>query len=271
MAEQYRAHGGDQAQYHRLLFETVWRGADLSAAIAEGEQAFRLDPSLPPIDSVTLFELYSLVGMADRSPRNVPPSFVRLAQPFYNGDRAALDAQIRSDETNLWTYPDGAIGFFHLAAERDWAALNQLYDRRPVPQGQLCFDYLEAAQAIAPALRAAGRQRDARGLLGCLHRRLTIEARQKSRSWYAYAGDFEYDRATVAALNGNEKAALGWLQQAVASGWLGRPYSPVISHRPQFAFLAGNPQLAALQTQINRRIAQERREASAIFRRRSTS
>jgi hypothetical protein len=207
--------------------------------------------------------------MADRSPRNLPPSFVRLAKPFYNGDRAALDAQIRSGETNLWTYPDGGIGFFHLAAERDWAALNRLYDRRPVLPAQLCFDYLEAAQAIAPALRAAGRQRDAQALLGCMNRRLTVEARQKSRSWYAYAGDFEYDRATIAALNGNEEAALGWLKRAVANGWLGRPYTPVIAHRPQFAILAGNPQFAALQTQIDRRIAQERREAFALFRRRS--
>lgn len=261
VAAQYRGRGGSEGQYHRILFAIESRGSDISSAIAEGQKALGIDPTLPTIRS-DLIGLFDLVGLQERSPKEMP-SATRLAAPFFRGDASALQAQIRSAGADVWNLPDSGFGFFHLAAARDWAMLNRLYDLRRIPAHQLCFRNLDAAQAIVPALRQAGRQRDALNLLSCLRNRLAIEVRQKARSWYAYAGNLEYDQATLAALDGNAKAALGWLKRAVERGWLGRPYSARLSDRPQFAFLAGYPQLAALQAAIDRRIARERAEVVA--------
>jgi len=262
VAEQYRARGGNPAEYQHMLFLTVWRGPDLSSAIAEGEKAHALDPTLFLVRE-TLLELYSLVGLGERAPKDLPAAAVRLARPFYTGDANALDTQIRGSGAGLWTLPDSDIGFFHLAAVHDWTTLNRLYDERPMAPQQLCFHYLEAVQAMVPALRAAGRQGEAQNLLSCLRNRLAIETRQKSRSWYAYSGDLEYAQATLAALAGNRGAALGWLNQAVTQGWLGRPYSQSLSDRPQFDAQRSDPQLAALQVRIDRTITQERAQVLA--------
>jgi TolB-like protein len=259
VAEQYHSRSQDQGQYGRLLFAIDSRGPDISSAIAKGEKAEALDPTLPPDVSVTLLELYSLVGLSERVPGNPPPTFVRLAKPFYARDINALDARIRGSGSDLWKFPDSGIAFFHLAAVHDWTMLNHLYDERPMTTQKLCFLHIEAAQAMLPALRAARRQFEAEGLLSCLGNRSAIEAQQKIRSsWYAYFGDFEYDQATLAALAGNREGAVHWLEQAVARGWLGRPYSPSISDRPQFDALRADPRVAALQARIDRTIAQER-------------
>jgi hypothetical protein len=208
-------------------------------------------------------DLYHLVGLEQRAQIDVPSEFARLARPFYTGDANSLDAQIRSSGADLWRLPDSEIGFFRLAAVHDWTMLNRLYDARPAAPQQLCVHDLEAAQATVPALRAAGREGDAQALLSCLRNRLAIEARQKARSWYQYWGDFEYNQATLAALSGDGPAALRWLDQAVARGWLGRPYSPSLSDRPQFDAFRSDPRMAAVQARIDRTIAQQRAKALA--------
>ena len=260
VAEQYRARGGNEAEYYRLLFLANSRGTDLSSAIADAEKARALDPTLPDI-RVGLMDLYHLVGLDKRANIDVPSE--RLARPFYTGDTTALDAQIRSSGVDLWKLPDSSIGFFRLAAMHDWTMLNRLYDERPVAPQQLCFHDLEAAQAVVPALRAAGRQADAQAVLSCLRSRLAIEARQKARSWWEYWGDFEYNQATLAALSGDAPAALHWLEQAVARGWLGRPYSSSVSDRPQFDAFRSDGRMAALQARIDGKIAQERAKVLA--------
>jgi TolB-like protein len=262
VADQYRARGGNEAQYHRLLLLIASRSPDLPLAIAEGQKAYSLDPTLPDI-RVNLMSMYYLVGLEDRARIAVPAAFVRLARPFYSTDTAGLENQIRRSGVHLWDLPDSGIGFFHLASVHDWTTLNQLYDQRPLPPEQLCFHFVEATQAIVPALRAAGRQRDAGGLLNCLRSRLAVEARQKARSWYEYWGDYEFDQATLAALDGNRDAALGWLDQAVGRGWLGRPYSSSLSDRPQFNALRSDPRLAALQARIDGTIAELRTKVLA--------
>jgi TolB-like protein len=257
VAEQYRSRGGNVAQYQRLVCAIESRGPDISSAIASGEKGLALDSTLPDI-RVNLSQLYYLVGLEQRAASRTPTAFAHLARPFYSGDTDALEAQIRSSGTRLWDLPDSGIGFFHLAVVHDWTTLNRLYDERPIPPEQLCFHYTEAAQALVPALRAAGRQADAQALLSCLRNRLVIEAGQKARSWYEYWGDYEFNQATLAALIGDNGAALNWLNQAVTRGWLGRPYSPNLTDRPQFDALRSNRRLAVLQATIDRRIAHER-------------
>jgi hypothetical protein len=261
LAAQYRSRGGNEAQYHRLLFAIETRGPDISSAIAEGNKALALDATLPSIRG-DLMGLYYLVGLEQQAPKDMP-SAVRLAAPFLRGDTSALQSQIQSAGVRLWNLPDSGFGFFHLAAVHDWTTLTRLYDLRPMPPQQLCFRYLAATQALVPALRAAGRRGDAESLQRCLHDRLAIEARQKSRYWYAYSGDYEYEQATLAALSGNRVVAVHWLEQAVSQGWLGRPYSPSISDRPQFDALRSDSRLAALQGRINQTIARERAEVLA--------
>jgi hypothetical protein len=94
--------------------------------------------------------------------------------------------------------------------------------------------------------------------MNCLRERLAIETAQKAAGPAAYFGDYEYDQATLAALSGNSGAALSWLEQAVAKGWMGRPYSPSLTDRPQFDALRSDPRLAALQAKIDHAIAEQR-------------
>src|SRR5439155_19092185 len=81
VAEQYRALGGNEAEYYRLLFLANSRGTDLSSVIADAEKARSLDPTLPDI-RVGLMDLYHLVGLDQRANIDVPSEFVRLARPF---------------------------------------------------------------------------------------------------------------------------------------------------------------------------------------------
>lgn len=259
--EQFRARTGNVAQYHRLLFLMYLRSPNLSAAIAEGVKAHSIDPSLPDL-RLNLMSLYFTLGLEERAPKDLPLAFGRLAKPFYAKDANALDVQIRNIDTGLWGLPDRDFGFFHLAAVHDWTALNRLYDARPAPPQQLCFSESEAAmintEALIPAVRAAGRQRDAAALMDCLRARLAIETREKAAGPAAYPGDQEYDQATVAVLDGNRDAALSLLQRAVAKGWMGRPYSSSLSDRPQFGALRSDARLAALQAKIDQAIVEQR-------------
>lgn len=259
--EQYRARTGNEAQYRRLLFLMYLRGPDLSAAIAEGDKAHSIDPTLPDL-RLNLMSLYFSLGLAERAPKDLPEAFGRVAKPFYAGDSDALGGQISNIGTGLWGLPDREIAFFHLAAIHDWTTLNRLYDARPAPPQQLCVSETEGAvtitQALIPAVRAAGRQRDAVALMDCLRERVAIETRQKAAGPTANFGDYEYDQAALAALSGNSGAALSWLGQAVAKGWIGRPYSPSLTDRPQFDALRSDPRLAALQAKIDRGIAEQR-------------
>lgn len=256
IAAQYRSRGGNLGQYYRLLFAIESRGPGISSAIAEGQKALSIDPSHPDIRR-DLAALYHLVGLGQKVPGYSSSAF-RLAEPFFRGEPNKLKAQIRSSGPNVWNMPDSGFGFFFLASVRDWTDLIRLYDQRPVPADQLCFRNLDASQAIVPALRAAGRQSDQRSLQDCLRNRIAVESRQESRFWYAYAGDFEFDQATLAALDGNGPKALSLLKQAVERGWLGRPYSSKLSDSPQFDSLRFNPQFVALQARIDRTIANER-------------
>lgn len=259
--EQYAARTRNNAQYHRLLFLMYLRGPNLSAAVAEGDKAHSIDPSLPDL-RLNLMSLYFTLGLEERAPKDLPEAFGRLAKPFYAGDTNALDAQIRSIGAGLWGLPDRGFGFFHLAAIHDWTTLNRLYDARPGSPQQLCFGESEAAmistEALIPAVRAAGRQRDAIALMDCLRERLAIETRQKAAGPAAHFGDYEYDQATLAALSGNRSAALNWLGQAVVKGWVGRPYSPSLTDRPQFDAFHADPRLAALQAKVDQTIAEQR-------------
>lgn len=264
IAAQYRSRGGNLGQYHRLLFAIESRGPGISSAIVEGQKALSLDPTLPDIRG-DLAAFYHLVGLEQQASKYTS-STLRLAEQFFRGDTNGLKAQIQSSGPNVWNMPDSGFGFFHLARVRDWVGLNRLYDHRPIPAEQLCFRNLDAAQAIVPALRAAGRQSDQRSLQACLRNRIVIESRQKSRFWYSYAGEFEFDQATLAALDGNGPKALGLLRQAVERGWLGRPYSSRLADRPQFDALRSDSEFAALQSYINRRIAQERSKVDRVTR-----
>ncbi len=254
MARLFRSRGGSEAQYRRFLFTAESRGPDVASAIAQGEKAIALNPSLPNIRE-DLAALYSTLRLKPAIPAGAAGD---LWAQFYRHDVPALNSSIREAGARIWAEPDSGIAFFHLAAGHDWPTLNRLFDQRPMPAQKLCYRNLEAARAIVPALRAARRSNDIASLVGCLRERISIEKRQKSRSWYAFAGDFEFDQATLAAINGDDAEAIEWLSRAVDRGWLGLPYSPELADWPQFDHLRADPRLARLQVQIDSRIVQER-------------
>lgn len=228
------------------MFAAKSRSSELAAAIVAGERALALDPSLPNIRE-PLAAIYSTLGLT--RPRREATGL--LSKPFYRGDMEGLGVQVHALERSIWDLPDGGIGFFYLAAARDWPSLNRLFDQRRVAARQPCFQNLEAAKAMVPALRAAHRSLDAAKVLACLTDRLSTEARQRSRDWYSYAGDIEFNRATAATLRGDRAAALHWLERAIDRGWTGLPYSHSLSDRPQLDALRSQPHFGKLQARID--------------------
>jgi hypothetical protein len=242
-----------------LLFLVLEKGSDLSAAIAEGEKARAIDPTLPDL-STLLVPAYAAVGLMARAPTDIPPAQFQFSELFYGGSWGELDKIIRGSDARLWTASDGDVAFFSLGARRDWGMLTGLFDVRPAATPQLCLRYRAASQSLVPALRAAGRPREAGELMKCMRDLLAVESKQKARAWDERQGQFEYDQATVAALDGKPKVAIRWLGQAVDRGWIGLPYSTRIGDRPQFDSLRTDRRVTALQTRISATIMRERDE-----------
>ena len=164
----------------------------------------------------------------------------------------------------MWDAPDGDFAFFYLAASRDWNTLVSVYDGRRPPLIETCEKQDEQVFAVALALREKSREPEANAVLRCARDRVSVEARIRERAQFHFAGDLEFDRATLNAFDRKPDEALRFLEQAVVAGWLGRPYSSQLVDYPQFDGLRADPRFTALQRRVDRRIAQERAEVLAL-------
>ena len=259
----FRRRGGAEAQAHRFLSGIYhWKG-DISGAIAQARVGLAKDPNLPDLRAFLAMD-YPIVRLAKRASGGLPAAYTQYMDPFYAGDIAALRSKIMTAGPQLWSAQDGHFAFFHLAASRDWAMLSALYDSLRIPIAEMCERQPVQNFALAIALREKGREHSSAAVLQCIRDRVSVEARMKSRHPFRVAGSLEFDRATLAAFDGRSADSLRFLEEAVNRGWLGRPYSGRLADYPQFDGLRGNPRLAALQSRIDHKIAQERAEVLAL-------
>ena len=259
----FRRRGGSEAQADRFLSSIAHWTGDISSVIVHGKAGLGLDPSLPDL-RLRLAIDYHFIGLDERAPGGLSGQYTRLMAPFFAADYTTLRQRIMAAGPRLWDAPDGDFAFFHLAASRDWDRLISIYDGRRPPLGDTCEKRNAQIVAVALALREKGREPEAMAVLQCGRERASVEARISERSQLRFAGDLEFDRATLSAFDRKPGEALRFLEQAVAAGWLGRPYSSRLTDYPQFDILRADPRLTELQRRIDRKIAQERTEVLAL-------
>jgi TolB-like protein len=262
IVSQFQSRGGTKGQVHRLRALISHPGANISESLREANLGWKIDQALPDLRELMLID-YNIIGLGERAPAAASER-VRFSKLFYARDYSGLENKIRQSGANAWKATDGDVAFFYLASVHDWRSLAYLFDHRPGTVRELCLLRVRAAYAVAHALRASGRRNDFLTLLHCLRVRNDLELRQAAGPPDRYAGDVEFDRAQIAALEGNKSGALQWLDRAVAAGWVGRPNSGRLEGYPQFDFVRGEPRLAAIQRRIISSLAKERGEVFAL-------
>ena len=259
----FRRRGGSEAQADRFLSSIAHWTGEISSAISSAKAGLARDPTVPDL-RLRLAIDYHIIGLDDRAPGGLSGQYTQLMRPFFSADYATLRQRIMATGARLWDASDGDFAFFHLAASRDWDKLASIYDTRRPSLSDACEKQNAQIFAVAFALREKGREREARAVLQCAREKAAVEARIRERPQLRLAGDLEFDRATFAAFDRKSGEALRFLEQAVAAGWLGRPYSSRLIDYPQLDSLRADPRFPALQQRIDRKIAQERAEVLAL-------
>lgn len=256
----FQERGGSEADALRMRSNIArWHG-DLSDAIALGRAAYA--KGLPvAFEKRWLSFDYALLGLQDQAQSIAPrdgQDYVALAER-----RAETAPMNRSLARRAWQGSGNDIVIFSLGARRDWPGLVQLHDARPYPFSHFCRENIFSWSNVALALRHVGRLADSRMVADCLRVTMANETRQRARRPFASVAFLEYNRATLAALDGDTAEAARWLSRAVDRGWIGWPYSSKIADYPQFDILRGDPRVATLQKRIETKLAKERAEVMA--------
>lgn len=121
---------------------------------------------------------------------------------------------------------------------------------------------VDDASYVAIALRAVGREADARELLEVAAVRIAPVARRSDVPAPMLAAF-----ARNAAARGDHDVAIAVLERAIDNGWAYGDHSivPRLGDDPAFAALASNRRLAALDSRVQSSLARERRETLAVL------
>lgn len=258
VVRQYVARGGEPAQAARFRTVQARVTGDLSEAVAQARLAMSLNPDVPYVRQF-LEGLAATLG----APQLVtwPPErnrgFIWL---LAKGDKAKLLLEAQSANSAVWTKPDAATAFLALAEARDWQQIGRLYAARGTPAAALCKERTGAIIATAMALERLGTRAESMQLLACLDREIKMQARGPNGPDLTNRNEHEFTKAQLAALRGDDQAALNTLEKAVQLGWRGYPYSPKLNSYPALEPLQSNLGYAKIQKRLDRLLADERQQ-----------
>ena len=222
----------------------------------------QLDPGLPYQHEWAARTLHFL-GLDDQAARH-RPEISPYFQLFVADDPGALKNRLFMDGAGAWDRNGIDSAVFSLARARDWSAIQRFFDARPSNFSDLCVVQPEFTMHVAQALLSAERIKEADRLLDCMQRRISRELRAKYRGPDEAPGGVELRQAAVLALR-RDSRALEWLDKAMRRGWFGQYYSGSLSDWPQFERFNQHPRYAAIQQQMNARLAQERAETLRLL------
>ena len=210
--------------------------------------------------SVNVALLEYMLGLDDHVSRSTDDQhpFLRLA---YTKQYRELAREVRKAGAGFWDESLASEAIFGLAAARDFRTIAGTY--QPRRQKQICKLNPEFGLWVVEALRAEGRQAEARPLLDCIKQRLTIQSRGSVRSAEFPAAALAEHWALVHALEGRDAAAFAEMKRAVD---LGRrtPYGAGLGFFPGFDRLRSTAQYRQIDERLKRLMAKERAEALRI-------
>lgn len=261
----FEAMGGDPAQVLRFRGSIARRQGNHAQASSYGEQALARDPSLPYVRSQVALD-YHLLGLDDRARARFSETDQPFARLFISNQRPLIVEAARSSGPDFWDAPDVDMALFALGTARAWGPLAGLYRKAFTTAPMLCTKLtsmglpLGMALPVVQGLAAAGSGPAANQLLGCVRERLERVLHQSYRSGDDFAAEVEAEEAMTLALSGDKKGALNWLKRAIDLGWLGYPYSARLVDWPELDGLRDDPRLGSLQSEMDNRIAAQRRQ-----------
>ncbi len=256
LVRSYESRGGTPAHAALMRSQIAWLRGDLSEAIRHSEAAARAQPELLYSTPNHQF-LYHDLGFFDRGAALVRGDPRRRL--FVAGKYAELAQRVRTE--GLWGQPSPGLGLAALTVLRDWAAIEAIYDARPASNGDLCQSPVrhDGAIQIAVALKARGRQSDARELLSCVKQLLARQSKGPTRSYFYTDNYLAALSAQIHALQGNSASAFGDLNRAFQLGYW-TPYSSGLDFLPAFDAYRTMPEYRDLEARFKRRIALERQQ-----------
>jgi TolB-like protein/tetratricopeptide (TPR) repeat protein len=268
VVDRFAAMGGNRAQVLKFRETVARRRGDHAKVIGYGEQALKLDPTLPYVRD-TVASSYRLLGVSDGVAGIVRPETPLIRRLFLENQRGLIVEQARSAGAKLLGSPDIDVIIFSLGAAREWGPLAQIYLNSGMAPASFCAKLADmsfpvgVSLPVVQALQATGRSSEARALLSCVRDRTDHTFAQAFRSADSGAGESEAARSMVLALSGDRDGALLWLQRAFNFGWIGSPYSAQLVDWPEFDSIRSDPRLAALQSRIDQRVSQFRNQVLA--------
>ncbi len=262
---QYERRGGSAARAAKMRSDIAgWYRGDFSEALKFVRQAVKIDPEVP-LANQTLAWTYGALGMTNQASAAAKdlPLYTRL---FITGDFAAVAEAARRDGKAMWRKPDPDIAIDALAIEHDWESIEQLYDIYPQSLGLVCGDhrgwFVQMGVTLAIALRAQGRQAEARKFSDCVENHLKRTGAGPMRSPFMSSNGLRVMWAQLRAMEGRSEEAFALLDQAVQRGIRTRIGSGM-AHFTAFDGLRSDPRYARLDARL-KQIAE--REAAEVRR-----
>ena len=252
----YENRGGSAAQAALMRSQIAWMRGDLSETVRYVEIARRIQPELLS-SSPNLPFLYFDLGFFDRAAELVSGDPRRRL--FVSGKYSELAVKVRKE--GLWGQPSAGLALDALAIVRDWPAIESQYDARPASERELCKSSLGAAGAIqvATALKARGRDREVRELVGCVKERIAAQSKGSDRSFFYPGYYLAALSAQVLALEGKGEASLREMNRALDLGYW-TPNVTGLGLYPAFDASRSTPAYRELEARFKRKIAIERQQ-----------
>ena len=254
---------------HVMRSHAASRAGDWSRAVAEGLAARRAaNPGLRQFANIAIAYPLHVAGERDLARALWMLSTNDMLWNLWHG-RPPSPAEL----SRLKPFPWGRNGITpvllkSLVTHGRSAEVVELYRQRfgapdklqPYPSGHMTF--VVDATTIAIALRDVGRAGEADELLGIVGQSIDERLRRGRvpREYHFYA-------SLVAAAQGDEGRALGWLEKAASNKWWYAQefWLPDIADEPAFRKLKGNPRFQAVAARQRAWQAKERREMAPLL------
>lgn len=258
LLDRLESRGGSRSFSTAVRADLAEMRGDHSEAVRLARLAIALDRLTPQADR-RLAESYFMLGLhrqAEQTSRNMH-RYVRL---LLSGQHEHLLSEVRKAGSAIWTQPNPQIAIRSLANQRDWPAIERLYDAQPGLARTLCTGAdTYVAFNVAMALYRRGRSDEASVLIRCIRDRLARAARGPIRPADTTDSDIALWNAHILALQAQAGPAFAALDRAVDLGFR-TPFGAGLGNLPAFDPFRSAPEYRRLDARLKQLIAKERQE-----------